>query len=84
MRELALLIPDEERRFILENNYVGKAIGIIGNKEMDYLFKLWKYFIEPSVEASCNACYERILKNYKQLVTVLIDLEKESNTLKSI
>jgi len=84
MRELAILIPDEERTFILENNYITKAVGIQGNPEMDYLAKLWKYFIEPDLELTCNACYDRVLKNFKQLQSVLIDLERENNTLKSL
>ena len=83
LRKIAMLIPAEYRKEILELNMIENATAIAGNESMHYLAVIWKNYIEPDFSPDCNLCYARVLKNLKQMKSIFIELEKESNMLKS-
>lgn len=84
LQQIAHLIPKEYRKEILDTNMIVKAQGMAGNRDMDYLFTIWKSYVEPEITPDCNLCFQRVLTNYKQLLPVLIDIEKSARTLNSL
>lgn len=48
-----------------------------GNKEMQYLMALWKTYVEPDLQVTCNLCYSRILANFKAIQPDLIAIVQE-------
>lgn len=88
VKQLAAQIPAEYRREILLTNMIGMAVPSQHSKQnkdpMYFLFTYWKVYINPDEKADCNLCYTRILNNYKSMLPVLIELEKEANILKEV
>lgn len=81
MVDIAKLIPAEFRKEILLQNHIQNAVAIQSSEPMYYLMVIWKEYVEPGIKITCNACYERVLKNYRQLEPVFIELEKQDNLL---
>lgn len=83
-KELSLLIPDEYRKEILLTNMINKAQAVEGDVVMNYLFTVWKNYVEPTIIVTCNLCLARVLDNYKALQETFIQMEKESQLLKEV
>jgi hypothetical protein len=82
--DIAKLIPAEYRKEILDLKMIEHAQAIQTNDDMHYLFTIWKNYIEPGIEMDCGLCIQRILGNYKQLLPVLITLEKDLQLLNEV
>lgn len=82
--QIAALIPDEYRKEILQMNMIGSAIATTTDPTMQYLGTIWKNYVAPQESLDCGLCMERILKNYKQMQPVFLEMEKKSNLLDSI
>lgn len=76
-----LLIPRETRRKILIENYISKAQPHGASPEMVYLMTVWKEYLEPTLQVTCNLCYDRILRSFRSLQDVMIKDEKEFQLL---
>lgn len=81
---IADLIPAIDRKQILDENVIAKALPIEGDVNMHYLVTVWKIYIEPGFIETCNSCRNRVLENYRQLQPLLVAMELESNLLNSI
>lgn len=82
--KIAELIPREYRKEILQTNMISRAIASSGNACMTYLATIWKNYVSPDEDLGCSVCLERILKNFRELQPVFVDLEKQSNLLSSL
>jgi hypothetical protein len=82
MDELIQLIPNSERRKILLENYINKAVAIGDNYEMKCLMVYWRTYIEPTADDACNSCLERVHKNFRGMQERMIQLEKEESLLR--
>jgi hypothetical protein len=82
-RTLAQLIPAKHRRLIVENNLIYKAIPQPGDLHMESLRIIWATCIEPNGnnDPSCNTCLNRILGNFRELETTLVEMVREDNLL---
>lgn len=83
VRELAEKIPAEYREEILEVDMISKAVAITTDANMHYLATIWTNYIAPE-DLTCNLCMERILRNYRELLLDLIELEKQHRLLRDI
>jgi hypothetical protein len=83
-RDIAARIPAPYRKEILELNMIQTAQPIVTDASMEYLASIWKTYIAPHENITCPLCLVRILDNYKGLVDILIDLEKQSRLLDAI
>lgn len=83
---IAEKIPADYRKEILETNMIAAAQCVGHDPSMYYLFTVWKNYVEPDgdLHLECNACLERILKNYRELQPVLAGLEKGSRLMKEL
>lgn len=81
MSQVAERFPSEIRKTILDQNMISEAVAISTNKSMQNLMIIWKEFVEPDLNVSCNLCYDRVLKNFVALQPEFINLEKSSNLL---
>lgn len=81
IKKIAALIPPEYRKEILDLEMIDKAIPNNTDTTMHYLSVIWKNYIEPNFDPSCNLCYTRVLDNMKKLKPILVELEKESRLL---
>lgn len=81
MNKIALLIPSNIRKKLLNDNVISLAVGVADNPNMKYLMVLWKEYVEPQLEITCGLCLNRVLNNFKQLQPVLIELEKGETLL---
>lgn len=86
LNDIALLIPSNYRKEILETNMITHAVAVAADTGMHYLFTVWKNYVEQSedLKMDCGFCLERVLKNYREILPVLVELEKQSNLLKEI
>jgi hypothetical protein len=80
------MIPAEYRSEILELNMIARAQANSQDTTMEYLMQIWGTYIEPGshLDAACGLCRERILKNYRQLQPVMVELKKQENLLKAL
>jgi hypothetical protein len=80
------MIPAEYRSEILELNMIARAQANSQDTTMEYLMQIWGTYIEPDahLDAACGLCRERILKNYRQLQPVMVELKKQENLLKAL
>lgn len=83
VRRIAELIPAEYRREILELNIIESSVAMAGNESMDYLVVIWKDYVEHDFEPECNLCRARVLGNFKEMKSTLVEMEKEYQLLKS-
>lgn len=81
LKNIAALIPVEFRREILDLDMISNAVVSVGNNEMHYLATIWKEYVDPQFEPVCPLCLGTCLKNWKQLLPWLIELEQESKLL---
>ena len=85
IKHFAKAIPNQVRKLLLENEIISKAVPVVDNTEMKFLLKVWHDYIEPNKEISnCPICIGNILTNFKQMLEVLIELEKEHQYLKNL
>lgn len=80
MRLIAELIPAAERAELLELNVIANAKGIADDQNMHHLMVIWRTYIETDI-GNCPLCVNRVLKNFRELQSTLIQLEKESKLL---
>jgi hypothetical protein len=83
-RDIALLIPSEYRKEIIELNIVHQSVAIKENPGMAYLVTIWKNYVDENFAGECNLCLGDLLKNYKQLLPEIIQLEKEAKLLDAV
>lgn len=83
-RNIASLIPANYRKEILDLNVIETAQPIATDGGMQYLATIWQNYIAPTEVINCPLCYQRVLKNFKELLPVIADLEKESKLLGSL
>lgn len=81
LQKMAELIPAEYRKEMLELEMIDRAIPNNTDTAMHYLGIIWKNYIEPGFDPTCNYCYARVLKNLKQLKPALVELETSSRLL---
>lgn len=81
MIEVARLIPPAERLEILQLNSISKAVGVADDFHMHRLMVVWKTYVEPDLNLTCGLCFDRILKNYRELQDIFVQLEKEQRLL---
>jgi hypothetical protein len=86
LTDIAKLIPAKYRSEIVMTNMIQNAQATPGNPSLAYLFTIWKEYVEPSQELAmeCAACVDRVLKNYRSLLPVFIELEKEARLLNNV
>jgi hypothetical protein len=85
LQSIAQRIPSEYRQEILETGMIQKAQATPDNPSMFYLFTIWKNYVETdNMDIECRACLERILKNYKELSDVFVQLERAALILKQV
>lgn len=84
LRQIAALIPAEFRKEILDLKMIENAIVSVGNNDMHYLATLWKEYVDPQFEPVCPLCLGDCLKNWKQLLPYLEEIEQEENLLDSL
>lgn len=84
LKRIALLIPPEYRKEILDLDMIGRAVGTSSDATMGYLIIIWKNYIEPDFSPDCNLCIGRVLDNFRQMKKVLVELEKDSNLLNTV
>ncbi len=86
LRQIAARIPAEYRKEILQTNMISNATASNADASMSYLLTIWQNYVEPDeiIDIGCGLCKERILKNYRELQAILLDLEKESNLLNGL
>jgi hypothetical protein len=78
IKHFAKSIPQELRKKILDENLIHIAVPVFANIEMKFLLKVWSEFIEPGKEISnCAICINTILTNFKQMESILIEVENE-------
>lgn len=80
IKDIALQIPAEYRKEILLTNMIAEAKATATDASMNYLGVIWKNYVAPE-DLTCGLCLERILKNYRELLPVFVELEKQSNLL---
>jgi hypothetical protein len=81
-RQTAVKIPASYRSEILKMNIIAQANLTRGNVKMKYLYTIWREFVEPTIsEEPCNLCNNRVLDNYKKLLPLFIEMEKENSLL---
>jgi hypothetical protein len=78
---IARLIPAEERRIVLEHDFIAKSKAYYQDYAMRYLLMLWKAYVEPHIDTTCPACIGRIRNNWVGMQQTLIDLEQQSREL---
>lgn len=84
LKAFAKLIPAEYRKEILDLEMIDKAIPNNTDTTMHYLGVIWKNYIEPDFDPSCNLCYSRVINNMKKIKPMLEELEKEHRLLNQI
>lgn len=82
-KQIAQMIPAEYRKEILETKMVESAIPSDADPSMAYLAAIWKGYIAPAEDITCPLCLQRILKNYRELYPLLVDIEKSERLLHS-
>ena len=82
-RDIAKLIPAKYRTEILQTNAIHNAVAAVNNPCMNYLMIIWNDYINEE-DLTCNKCAGRILKNYKEILPAMVELEKEANLLKKL
>lgn len=82
-RQIAEKIPASYRSEMLNMNIIAQANVTRGNEPMEYLYTIWREFVEPTIsETPCNLCNNRVLENYRKLLPLFIEMEKENTLLK--
>lgn len=81
--QIAGLIPAEYRKEILDLQMIERAVAKDGDECMHYLNVIYKNYIDPEHDPTCNLCHARVLKNFRNLKQTLIELEKNNNLLQS-
>lgn len=81
MRQLVEKIPIHVRRDILLENNITEATPYSSNYHMKILINVWRQYIESTVDLSCQLCYNRVLKNWQEMLPIMIELEKEYQLL---
>jgi hypothetical protein len=87
LKETARLIPDKVRslKLITDADPISNAIAVSSNYDMMELAEIWYTFIEPHKEKTyCPICLNNILNNFKNMRSVLIELEKEYKTINAL
>lgn len=84
LNQIAALIPAEYRTEIIACRMIENACGHKADDNMHYLFTIWTTYIEPGLDMSCGLCIERVLKNWKQLHPIIVEMEKNAQLLKAI
>lgn len=84
LKRVAALIPPEYRKEILDLEMIDKAIPNSSDTTMHYLSIIWKDYIEPDFDPSCNLCYSRVINNMKKIKHELEELEKQSRLLNQL
>lgn len=84
LNQIASLIPAEYRTEIIGCRMIEHAQAHKADDNMNYLFTIWSTYIEHGLDMSCGLCIERILKNWKQLHPILIEMDKNAQLLKAI
>ncbi len=84
LKQIAETIPAEYRKEIIACQMIENAIASIADDSMNYLFTIWATYVEPGIDMSCGLCIDRVLKNWKQLLPVLTEMEKHSNWMKAL
>lgn len=83
MDQIINLLPLSERRIILEEELIEKAVAIYSSYEMQRLMILWRTYVEPTVESTCNPCLARVLKNFREMHNRIIELQFEAELLRN-
>jgi hypothetical protein len=63
---------------------ITSAIASTTDPTMQYLGVIWINYVAPDESLECSLCMERILNNYRQLLPVFVEMEKQTNLLDSI
>lgn len=74
-------IPEEYRKEMVELQIIEQSQPVAGNESMDYLGKIWKAYIDPYWDPTCNMCYERVLNNFRKMLPVLQEMHKGDELL---
>lgn len=83
-KDIAGRIPASYRKEILELNMIQTAQPITSDASMEYLATIWKTYLAPHENITCPLCLVRILNNYKEMLSIFIDIEKQSRLLEAI
>jgi hypothetical protein len=78
---VANLFPLKEVREIVETNRIALAQPYESSREMQLLMAVWKVYVEPDIRITCNACYARVLDNFKALQGYFVERVKQDNIL---
>lgn len=86
LRDIALLIPFEYRKQILDENVIYKAVAAAGDRHMSILFTIWTHYVDPGtpLKQECGYCLTEILKNFRSLQDTFVELAKEEALLESL
>lgn len=83
-KSVAALIPTNYRREMLNLEVIQNAQPIASDGPMQYLATIWQNYIAPNEVINCPLCYQRVLNNFKELLPVLAELERESKLLEGL
>src|SRR6185295_15559151 len=75
---LAKLIPEIERREILELNLIEQAKALATDGTMDYLCMIWQKAIDPHFSKDSDHGLTMVLKTLKEIKPALLQLELEA------
>jgi len=83
LKDFARQLPDKYRRQLLEDNIIYKAIARVGDVHMKMLLIYWSHYMDTisPIDEQCNICLNEILKKYKDLEPIFVELEKEYQLL---
>ena len=85
LRDIAVRIPDRVRsqRLLVDADPIGKAVSSPNDPAMQLLMAVWYEFVEPhgNMNLNCPYCRENVLTNMRAIVPVLLELERDYQTL---
>ena len=81
IQQIVALFPIKHVKQIIDENLIAKAVASGTSSEMQQLMIMWKNYVEPDLNTVCGTCFERILKNYKELQSFFIDKLKQESLL---
>lgn len=71
-QEIVSKFPSDHVKKLLLENHINNAQLSDYDKSMQVLVIMWKEYVEPTFNATCTLCYERVLRNYKALQPLFI------------
>jgi len=84
--QMAQRIPSLLRKEILEQNLIYKSAPISSDKHMQLLYTIYCTYIDPGGQHApdCHYCLQEALNGFKELLPVMLDLQKAEELEKNM